>query len=260
MALTAPAPSKADLALLQQAQRLYGVGGAAVPLQLKSNTLRTLPVGYRFQVAANAAAGAVVAELNIATPTIIEDAYVGLAAGYLSSAGNNNGSWQGWIFGASADVSPYAVGAAASLTKEEFSELLAALNLSIVSGGLTTEVPLREALKVFPNVATGNLSDFATGACPGSGVPTLAIPGGVPWLGDQNSKVTIVANRAFASGLGWSKPVNFNFRLWMSLALLGTNAPDADVSTGSMPRMPICGDTMGLADAFANLVVQSRGR
>ena len=105
---------------------------------------------------------------------------------------------------------------------------------------------------------TGNAAEFVSGACPGSGTPTLAIPGGVPWQGDAASKLEIRANRALASSLGWVPDMRFTFRLWVALALLGVNT-DEDVNAGSVPGLPPCGDTEGLANSFVAQVSRSRG-
>lgn len=214
------------------------LGRAVLPLAVRPAGVRLEPVQMTFNAGAAAfAAGDVLASLSAGS--LVEVSYPNTApSGYYASRGGTGEVFAGYIDGVSADMAPHEANGATS-TLAELAVLFEALNLVVKSFGVIVEFPLREALKIAPNVATGNLNDFTNGACPMSGKPTYPVAGGWLWQGAPQDDIQIVANRAYIPVV--AAAVRFDLRLWGALASLDSNQRQR-IADGSVPARLPCGD------------------
>jgi len=213
------------------------IGRTILPQSVRPNGLRLDPVQLRASIGtAGWAADAVLASLTAGT--LAEVSYPSTApSGYYRSKGGTGNVYAGFITGFSVDVQPFEVDPAGVSLQAMF-DALQGVNLRVFSFGQYTEIPLRECLRLFPNVATGDASTFTSGACPGSGKPTYELQGGLIWDGESASNLELVANRAYAPAV--PSAFRVDMRIWGALASLDSNERQLLVN-GSLPGPLPCG-------------------
>jgi hypothetical protein len=229
---------------LQALQR--SVGRPILPQSVRPNGVRVDPV----QLSASIGTAAWVANdvlASLGAGTLAEASYPKTApSGYYRSKGGTGNVYAGFVTGVSVDVQPSPV-AIAAIGIAAFFALLEGVNLRFRSFGQYVELPLRECLRVFPNIANGDATQWASGACPGSGKPTYELVGGIIWDGDAGSDIELVANRAYTPAI--ASAILVDVRLWGTLASLDANSR-ASVIEGSLPKLP-CDETNGVATLAA---------